>query len=146
MRNFAVIIFLILTVSGLAQENNHRWTKLDTRSGEQLWYDIAFTDSMVGNKFEVWILQVHTPPLRSEGIEGDVYRSKILYAVNLTSVRYGIMKLRYYDVKNTKLYSFDYDTPPPPTDDLRYPYPILAESPVYQVVKTIFGNKNNQIK
>lgn len=139
-----LLLLIVCSSDLLAQdENNHRWNKLDTNSGEQYWYDVSFSDSLNNSNFEVWILQVHTPPLRSEGIEGDVYRSKILYTVNLNSVRYGIKKLRYYDVKNTKLYSFDYDVPPPPTDDLKYPYPILEESPIYAIIKSIFG-KNTQ--
>jgi hypothetical protein len=84
--------------------------------------------------------------MKSEGVEGDIYRSKILYAVNLTTVRYGIMKLRYYDVKNIELYRFNYDTPPPPTDALRYPYPVLEESPLYLVIKDIFKNREKEIK
>jgi hypothetical protein len=138
MKNFIVVLSLFITITGIAQiKTDHRWKKMETNSGEQYWYDVSLTDSLIGTKFEVWLLQVHTPPLRSEGIEGDVYRSKILYAVNLSSVRYGIMKLRYYDVMNKELYSFDYDTPRPPTDELKYPYPILEKSPVYLIIKTI---------
>jgi len=145
MKKTLIIFCIVSFIPLLAQsETNHRWKKLEIKSGAQYWYDVSFSDSLVGSKFEVWVLQVHTPPLRSEEIEGDIYRSKILYAVNLTSVRYGIMKIRYYDVKNTELYSFDYDTPPPPTDDLKYPYPILEESPVYIIIKSIFGENNQE--
>ena len=92
------------------------------------------------------MLEVHTPPLRSEGIDGEVYRSKTLYAINLTTVRYGIMKIRYYDVKNIEIYSFDYDTPPPPTDALKYPYPVLEDSPIYQIIKELFKYKKGVVK
>ena len=56
------------------------------------------------------------------------------------------MKLRYYDIKNTKLYGFNYDTPPPPTDALRYPYPIMEESPLYIIIKEIFKNEEKSTK
>ncbi len=140
MKNIFYLILVLLIIQSItfAQEETHRWKKLDTITGEQIWFDASFTDTLNGDKFDVWVLKVHTPPMKSEGVEGDIYRSKILYAINLANVRYGIMKLRYYDVKNIELYSFNYDTPPPPTDALRYPYPVLEESPLYLIIKDIF--------
>ena len=139
------VMFIIQSIT-FAQEETHRWKKLDTITGEQIWFDASFADTLKGDKFEVWVLKVHSPPMKSEGIDGEIYRSKILYAINLATVRYGIMKLRYYDVKNTKLYSFDYDTPPPPTDALRYPYPVLEESPLYLIIKKIFEDEEKSTK
>jgi len=140
---YYIFILIALTKFLFAQsELNHRWQKLENQAGEQIWFDAASIDSISGNKLEVWILQVHTPPMKSEGIDGEVYRSKILYAVNLSTARYGIMKLRYYDVKNKELYRFDYDTPPPPTDELKYPYPIFEESPIYLLIKILFANND----
>ncbi len=141
-----IAILLIIQSFAFAQEETHRWKKLDTITGEQIWFDVSFADTLKGDKFEVWVLKVHTPPMKSEGVEGDIYRSKILYAIDLTIVRYGIMKLRYYDVKNIELYSFNYDIPPPPTDALRYPYPVLEESPLYLVIKDIFIDREKEIK
>lgn len=148
MKKIFCLITVLLIISSItfAQEETHRWKKLDTITGEQIWFDISFTDTLIGEKFEVWVLKVHTPPMKSEGVEGDIYRSKILYAINLTTVRYGIMKLRYYDVKNIELYSFNYDTPPPPTDALRYPYPVLEESPLYLIIKDIFKVREKEMK
>lgn len=142
MKNIVSYFFLSLVIvsSLIAQdESNHRWQKLEDTDGEQIWFDAASVESRSGDKFEVWVLEVYKPPLKSEGIEGEVYRSKILYAINLTTVKYGIMKLRYYDVKNKELYRFDYDTPPPPNDMLKYPYPIFEDSPVYLIIKSLFS-------
>jgi hypothetical protein len=143
---YLITVLLIISSITFAQEENHRWKKLDTITGEQIWFDVSFSDTLQGDKFDVWVLKVHTPPMKSEGVEGDIFRSKILYSINLATVRYGIMKLRYYDVKNSKLYSFDYDTPPPPTDALRYPYPVLEESPLYLIIKEIFKDQENSTK
>ena len=143
---YLITVLLIIPSITFAQKETHRWKKLDTITGEQIWFDASFTDTLKGEKFEVWILKVHTPPMKSEGVEGDIYRSKILYAINLANVRYGIMKLRYYDVKNIELYSFNYDTPPPPTDALRYPYPVLEESPLYLVIKDFFKYREKEMK
>lgn len=130
------VVYSHITFSQI--EGNHRWNKLETNDNKKLWYDVSDIDSIEGDRFDIWVLEVHTPPLKSEGIDGEIYRSLLLYSINLTSVRYGIMKIRYYDVKNKELFAFNYDTPPPPTDALRYPYPILEESPVYAIVKELF--------
>jgi hypothetical protein len=143
---YSMAVLLIIQSITFAQEEIHRWKKLDTITGEQIWFDTSFTDTLKGDKFEVWVLKVHTPPMKSEVVDGDIYRSKILYAINLATVRNGIMKLRYYDVKNIELYSFDYDTPPPPTDALRYPYPVLEDSPLYLIIKGIFKDQEKSTK
>ncbi len=139
-----IIILLLLSgnfLFGQTEEEVHRWKKIDDPSGKQIWFDASSLDTVKGDKFDVWILEVYKPPIKFAGLEGEVYRSKTLYAINLTSVKYGIKKIRYYDVKNKELYSFNYDTPPPPTDELRYPYPIMENSPVHLVIKEVFGNK-----
>ena len=149
MKNVLLIItsiFIFHSVKVHSREETHRWKKLDTITGEQIWFDTSFIDTVKGDKFEVWVLKVHKPPMQSEGVDGDIYRSKILYAVNLATVRYGIMKLRYYDVQNKELYSFDYDTPPPPTDALKYPYPVLQKSPLYLIIKDIFKDRTQSKK
>jgi hypothetical protein len=143
---YSMAVLLIIQSITFAQEEIHRWKKLDTITGEQIWFDTSFTDTLKGDKFEVWVLKVHTPPMKSEVVDGDIYRSKILYAINLATVRNGIMKLRYYDVKNIELYSFDYDAPPPPTDALRYPYPVLEDSPLYLIIKEIFKDQEKSTK
>jgi hypothetical protein len=143
---YSMAVLLIIQSITFAQEEIHRWKKLDTITGEQIWFDTSFTDTLKGDKFEVWVLKVHTPPMKSEVVDGDIYRSKILYAINLATVQNGIMKLRYYDVKNIELYSFDYDTPPPPTDALRYPYPVLEDSPLYLIIKEIFKDQEKSTK
>ena len=143
----SLIISLLCSLVVLSQTNEtHRWKKLDTNDNKKLWYDVSSIDTIHGDRFDIWVLEVHTPPLRSEGIDGEVYRSKTLYAINLTTVRYGIMKIRYYDVKNIEIYSFDYDTPPPPTDALKYPYPVLEDSPIYQIIKELFKYKKGVVK
>ena len=121
-------------------KETHRWKKVDNPAGKKIWYDVSTLDTLKGSKFAVWVLEVHTPPLKFPGLDGEVYRTKTLYAVNLTTVRYGIVKIRYYDVKNKLLYSFDYDTPPPPTDAIKYPYPVLENSDVHLIIKELFGN------
>ena len=141
-----IISLLCCQVVFSQTSKTHRWKKLDTYNNKKLWYDVSSIYTINGDRFDIWVLEVHTPPLKSEGIEGEIYRSKTLYAVNLTTVRYGIMKIRYYDVKSKEIYAFDYDTPPPPTDALRYPYPVLEDSPIYQIIKELFKYKKGVVK
>lgn len=138
---FVIVIFYIIPTPAQVKLS-HRWKKIAKNSDKQFWYDIPHSDSLAGNKFDVWLLQVYNPPLRSEGIKGNIFLSKTLYSVDLNSIRYGILKLRYYDNKNLELYKFDYANPPSLTDESRYPYPILEESPIYLVVKTLFDKDN----
>jgi len=142
-----LIISIVYSHTAFGQiEGTHSWKKLDTNDNKNLWYDVSDIDSIEGDRFNIWVLEVHTPPLKSEGIDGEIYRSMLLYSVNLTTVRYGIMKIRYYDVKNKDIFSFNYDAPPPPTDALRYPYPVLEESPVYTIIKELFKYRKGATK
>ena len=142
----SLIILFLFSQSSFSQiEGTHRWKKLDTDDNRKLWYDVSDIDSIKGDRFNIWVLEVHTPPLKSEGIDGEIYRSLILYSVNLITVKYGIMKIRYYSSANKELFAFDYDTPPPPTDALRFPYPVLENSPVYFVIKELFKYRKGTI-
>ncbi len=141
MTQVLLIILIFYLHPSVAQVNTeHRWKKFDKKSDMQIWYDLSNSDSITTNHFDVWILQVHNPPLHSKGIKEYIFRSEILYSVNLNSFRYGIMKLQYYDVKNMLLYRFDSDDSLLPTDELKYPYPILEDSPINLFINSYFEN------
>lgn len=141
MKIRTLIISLILTSfsnSFAQQEEEHVWKKVDAADGTQFWYDAAHLDTMKADKFNIWILETHRPPLTYEDIKGEIYRSKTLYCVNLTSVKYGILKIRYFDMSNTELYRFDYDNPPPP-ESIRYTYPITENSLLHHLITELYG-------
>ena len=137
-----LIIFSIVLVSinyaFAQQEEEHVWKKVDAADGTQFWYDAAYLDTMKADRFNIWILETHRPPLNYEDIEGDIYRSKTLYCINLTSVKYGILKIRYYDMSNIELFRFDYDNPPPP-ESIRYTYPITENSLLHHLITELYG-------
>ncbi|MGD8307189.1 MAG: hypothetical protein PVF17_11085 [Ignavibacteria bacterium] len=138
-----VLLFILICYlhpSAAQVDIKHRWKKFDKKSDMQIWYDLSVADTITGNRFDVWILQVHNPPLHSKGIKENIFRSETLYSVNLNSFRYGIMKLQYYDVKNMLLYKFDSDDSLLPTNELKYPYPILEDSPINLFIETYFEN------
>jgi hypothetical protein len=141
------ILFLIIGyISIIAQqEEQHVWKVINADDGSKFWYDTSSLDTIKGDRFNIWILETNQPPKKYEGIEGDVFRSKTLYAINLTTVKYGIMKIRYYNLSNQEIFSFDYDKPMPP-ESIRYPYPITDTSLLFYLLKELYGPKNEQIK
>jgi hypothetical protein len=136
-----IVLILISLISVLAQqEEQHVWKVVNTVDGSKFWYDASSLDTMKGDKFNIWILETHQPPLKYEGIEGEVFRSKTLYAINLTTVKYGILKIRYYDSSNKEIFRFDYDNPPPP-ESIRYTYPVTDHSLLFYLIEELYGPK-----
>ncbi len=140
-------ILLMLIVAGniYAQENAHRWKPLVIDGKEKVWYDQSMTDSIKGSKMTIWILQMHKPPLIEEGIKGEVYRSRTLYAINLKTAKYGILNVIYYDATDKEMYNFKYDIDGYP-DNLKYTYPITEKSILFALIKELFnkpGEKTN---
>lgn len=129
------ILFLIFTTYSICQkEESHIWKPLITSSGEKFWYDPTTFDSVSNDVISVWILESHRPPLKFEGIDSEVYRSKILYRINLASARYGLKKICYYGLTNKEVYSYDYEQFG--TNELfSFPYPIIVDSKIYLVLQ-----------
>jgi hypothetical protein len=139
------LMVLVSVVALYAQENTHTWKPLIVNDKERMWYDQAMTDSMKGDKMTVWIMQLYKPPLTAEGINGPIYRSKTLYAINLKSVKYGILNVVYYDAKGKEMNNFKYNINDYP-EDLKYTYPITESSFLYNLVKEVFMRRNNKPK
>jgi hypothetical protein len=133
----------VATAFTYAQEGIHRWKPLVINDKEKIWYDQSMVDSLKGDKLNIWILQMYKQPLTYEGIVGDVYRSKILYAINLKNVKYGILNAIYYDISNKEMYNFNYNINNYP-DDLKYTYPITENSFLFTLLKEIYTNKGTQ--
>jgi hypothetical protein len=146
MKTFVISFMLFLAALASAQTNNsqittHRWKPLIMNDKEKIWYDASLVDSIKGDRFNMWLLQMHQPPLEFDNIKGEVYRTKTLYTINLTTVKYGIMKAVYYDVNNKELSNFDYDIANVP-DNIKYTYPVMENSPIYALIKEIFGKQS----
>ena len=134
-------LFLIIIFSALAmycQEDIHRWKPLVINEKEKIWFDQSMLDSTRSNKIDMWILQMHRPPLTFEGIDGEIYRSKTLYTIDLKTVKYGIRDVVYYDVTNKEIQKFHYDIDKYP-DNYKYTYPIMENSFLFKLIKEIFG-------
>jgi len=145
MLNTILFTFICCFTLLAQQEDQHVWKVVNADDGSKFWYDVSTLDTTKGDKLNVWILETNQPPKQYEGIDGDVFRSKTLYTINLVTVKYGMMKVRYYDLNNKEIFSFDYDNPQPP-ENIRYPYPITDNSLLFYLVKELYGPQRNQNK
>jgi hypothetical protein len=137
----AALFIIICNITIVAQqEDQHVWKVINADDGSKFWYDASSIDTTSGDRFSIWVLEANQPPKKYEGIEGDVFRSKTLYTINLTTVKYGIQKIRYYNVSNQEIFSFDYDKPMPP-ESIRFPYPITDNSLLFYLLKELYGPK-----
>jgi len=140
----SILITLLSLISILAQEEEqHVWKVVNASDGSKFWYDASALDTIKGDRFNIWILETHQPPIKYEGIKGEVFRSKTLYAINLTTVKYGILKIRYYDVSNKEIFRYDYDNPPPP-ESIRYTYPVTDQSMIFYLIEELYGPKGKK--
>ena len=141
-----ILLILISYLSLYAQQDDkHVWKVVNADNGIKFWFDATTLDTTNGNKLNVWILETNQPPKQYEGIDGDVFRSKTLYTINLITVKYGILKVRYYDLNNKEIFSFDYDNPIPP-ENIRFPYPVTDNSLLFYLLKELYGPKESQTK
>ncbi len=137
--SFLIMAFFSAVIIGQTEET-HVWKVLNLDTGEKIWYDASAIDTIKGDRFDIWILEVHRPPKTFEGFEGEVFRSKTLFGINLTTVKYGILKVRYYNIMNKEIYSFDYDNPPP-DESIRYTYPVTENSIIHLLIRELYGNE-----
>ena len=133
-----IMVLLIMAATIYAQDNIHRWKPLVIGDKDKVWYDQSMTDSIKGSKMNIWILQMYQPPLTDEGINGEVYRSKTLYAINLRTAKYGILNVIYYNVTNKEMYNFKYNIDDYP-ENLKYSYPITEKSILFALLKEILN-------
>ena len=141
LKSISLILFIYLPLIA-QQDEQHVWKVVNSDDGSKFWFDASTLDTASGNKLNVWILETNQPPKQYEGIDGEVFRSKTLYTINLVTVKYGILKVRYYDLNNKEIFSFDYDNPMPP-ETIRFPYPITDDSLLFYLLKELYGPKSN---
>ncbi len=139
VKSFVPFLFLVFYVTSFAQQELHRWKKLDIPD-KKIWYDESGLDTSNAEYIEVWVLQQHTPPLTIKELPGTIYRSKTLYVISLRTAKYGIEKVIYYDSSDKELYNFDYKITGYP-DKYKYSYPVLADSFLHKILKEYFKKK-----
>ncbi len=129
MKKYILFVLLILFATGLTTYGQmiHRWKPLKIDNKTKIWYDASKFDSVKNNIMDMWLLQMYQPALTFDNINGNIYRSKTLYTINLNTLKYGIKKVYYFDVNNKEIEYFDYGIEQY-SDSLIYTYPILDDS------------------
>lgn len=140
----AVFLIFLLSTSVSAQAD-HKWKPLVVTDSKKIWYDKVDIDSVKGDKFEIWLLQMHIPPVDINGRNEKAFRTMTLYAVNLSSVKYGIEKITYLDENAKEICSYDYMIKEY-EDNLKYTYPVMENSAIHLVIKELFKNSSEQKK
>jgi hypothetical protein len=145
MRLFLAEIYLLaaLFTIVLNAQQDHTWKPLVVNENKKVWYDEANLSSVTGDKFEVWLLQMHIPPVTIKGLKEKVFRVMTLYAVDLSTVKYGIEKVSYFDENSKEISSYDYMIKNY-EDDLKYTYPVLENSSIHLIIKELYKNRSIQ--
>lgn len=119
------IIILFLFASGIfPQSETHQWKPLIINDSMKTWFDANMVDSIGSDIFSIWFLELHKPPLEFEGFKSKITRSKTLYLVNKSEMKYGIDEVVYYDQANREIERFKYNLAKL-EEEFRYTFPIL---------------------
>lgn len=119
------LIILFLLAGGIfSQSENHQWKPLIINDSVKTWFDANMADTISSEIFSIWLLELHKPPIEFEGIKSKITRSKTLYLVNKTDMKYGIDEVVYYDQANREIERFKYNLSKF-DEEFRYTFPIL---------------------
>jgi hypothetical protein len=140
----AVFVIILFSINVNAQAD-HKWKPLIVNDIKKIWYDKTNIDSIKGDRFEIWLLQMHIPPVNINGSSAKAFRTMTLYAVDLSTVKYGIEEITYLDENAKEICSYnymirDYE------DNLKYTYPVMENSAIHLVIKELFKNSSEQKK
>ena len=140
---FLFVAFLYFGSTAFAQTEYLKWKPLVINEKQRIWYDESSAfDSLTGT-FNVWILQMHRPPLEFNELPGKIYRSQTLYGVNIKTGKYGILHVIYYDVNNKEIYNFNYHIDDYP-NNLKYTYPISDNSFMNKLITLLNKSKSKE--
>lgn len=127
-----ILLFITLLYGYTAHSQpgrSHIWQKLETSSGEKKWYGVISIDAFKQNKFDICLLKLLNPLIKSGSVNGEDYGCQTLYSVNLVKAKYSISKTLYNDRKNNELYGYDYASSLQSSDELIFLYSIFEDAP-----------------
>ncbi len=137
MKKILILIqIVILAFSVLAQKETHKWKPLQVDDNKKMWYDFSQVDTVTQAKLEVWLLELHKPLLKIEGLTTQVMRTKTLYSINLEEAFYGIKTVVYYDINNKEIKRFKYDLQNYP-DEMQYTFPITKNTDIHLFINEL---------
>ncbi|MCL5028438.1 MAG: hypothetical protein M1480_05385 [Bacteroidetes bacterium] len=138
-----LILFFLPSIYLFAQDENLQWKLLIENDNQKIWYGESTLNTLQNYKFNVWILQMHKKPIEFQEVPEKIYRSKIQYALDLRTDKYGILKVVYYGINNKEIYNFDYHIGNYP-DSIKYTYPISDVSYLKILKEKIIKEENKE--
>lgn len=144
LKLFLIFLFFSGVNTFHAQTADVKWEPLLINNNNRVWFDIISIDSSKGAVLNVWILQMHKPPLEFDELPQKVYRTKTEYCIDFKLDKYGIKKAAYYGSKNDLLFNFDYHLEKYP-DSLKFTYPVKDNFFINLLVQKI-GDKEQEKK
>lgn len=137
MKKTLIFLYIVvLAATGVAQKENHKWKPLQVDDNKKIWYDLSQVDTLTRTKFDVWLLELHKPTLKIDGVPGQVMRTKTLYSINLEEVFYGINEVVYYDVNNKEIKRYRYGLKNYP-EEMKYTFPITKDTDLHLFINEL---------
>jgi len=138
-------IALLFSVNNcFAQTDDQNWKVLVGNNNKKIWYDAASLDTIKGDTFTIWTLELHKPPLDIGGLKEPIYKSKTLYCVNLLLLRYGISQIVYYNSSDKQIAKYNYEVPGK-ADNYQYSYPVTDSPILFGIIKNYIKNKEMKL-
>jgi hypothetical protein len=131
---FLYIVLLAFTV--MAQKENHKWKPLQVDENKKIWFDLSQVDTLTQARFDIWMLELHKPMLKIEGVPGQVMRTKTLYSINMEEAFYGIKEVVYYDINNKEIKRYRYGLQNYP-EDMKYTFPITKDTDLHLFINEL---------
>ncbi len=137
MKTVVKIMLAVLVLARVVSaQHSEEFVKILGAEDKTVYLDKASVKEN-GDEIYVWIMQTHIPPLNIESVNEKIFKSKTYYVFNKQLLRYGLLKIVYFNAKGEKIREFDYGTN---TDiaDYKYSYPIFENSLEKKILDTIY--------
>ena len=131
-----IIFILLLNLTSLtySQAGTEKWLRISGDDDQITYIDIAGLSAYKGNEIFIWALQDLNSPISMEEVDGDIYKVRTYYHINLELKRYGIVQIIFYDSKSNVLKQYNYgQTSDKP--EFIFGYPVIPNSDIDKIVK-----------
>ncbi len=143
-----LIVGLIANFATPAQESKENWVAVDIENQGSLFINVSGLSNFTGDDIYVWSLTETKEPITIDGVDGNIYKTKMYYLINKNLRRYSILQVMYFDENDNilKSYSYDHNTDNP---DFKYSTPIMKDSDIEKIflkclefIPSVNGNQN----
>lgn len=114
------------------------WKELHTGGGLNCWYDSSSLSDNGNGIFEVWIVELHNPAIRLEGISGAIYRTKTHLTINRSTKKYGILQAVFIGFNSNILETVDYKLESN-SEEFKHYLPIMPNTHIEKILEIYDG-------